>query len=45
MQRLLGYGNVVIDNASDIGGETVLKNIQNPRQYADMILRELRRFR
>jgi membrane protein YdbS with pleckstrin-like domain len=44
-QRLMGYGNVVIDNASDIGGETVLKNIQNPRQYADMILRELRRFR
>jgi membrane protein YdbS with pleckstrin-like domain len=45
MQRLLGYGNVVIDNASDIGGETVLKNIQTPRQYADMILREMRRFR
>ncbi|HYJ45190.1 MAG TPA: PH domain-containing protein [Pyrinomonadaceae bacterium] len=45
MQRLLGYGNVVIDNASDIGGETVLRNIQNPRQYADMLLRELRRFR
>ena len=45
MQRLLGYGNVVIDNASDIGGETILKNIQNPRQYADMLLRELRRFR
>lgn len=45
IQRLLGYGNVVIDNASEIGGETVLKNIQNPRQYADMLLRELRRFR
>ena len=45
IQRLLGYGNVVIDNASDIGGETVLRNIQNPRQYADMLLRELRRFR
>jgi membrane protein YdbS with pleckstrin-like domain len=45
IQRLLGYGNVVIDNASDIGGETVLKNIHDPRQYADMLLRELRRFR
>lgn len=44
MQRLLGYGNVVIDNASEIGGETVLRNIHNPRQYADMLLRELRRF-
>lgn len=45
MQRLLGYGNVIIDNASDIGGETVLRNIHNPRQYADLLLRELRRFR
>jgi membrane protein YdbS with pleckstrin-like domain len=45
MQRLLGYGNVIIDNASDIGGETVLHNIHNPRQYADLLLRELRRFR
>ncbi|HEX8843432.1 MAG TPA: PH domain-containing protein [Pyrinomonadaceae bacterium] len=43
-QRLLGYGNVVIDNASEFGGETVLRNIHNPRQYADMLLRELRRF-
>jgi membrane protein YdbS with pleckstrin-like domain len=45
MQRLLGYGNVIIDNASDIGGETILRNIHNPRQYADLLLRELRRFR
>ena len=44
MQRLLGYGNVVIDNASEIGGSTVLHNIHNPRQYADLLLRELRRF-
>lgn len=44
MQRLLGYGNVVIDNASELGGSTVLQNIHNPRQYADLLLRELRRF-
>lgn len=44
MQRLLGYGNVVIDNASEIGGSTVMHNIHNPRQYADLLLRELRRF-
>lgn len=44
MQRLLGYGNVVIDNASELGGSTVLHNIHNPRQYADLLLRELRRF-
>ena len=43
-QRLLGYGNVVIDNASELGGSTTMRNIHNPRQYADLLLRELRRF-
>lgn len=45
LQRLLGYGNVIIDNASEIGGSTVLHNIHDPRKYADLLLRELRRFR
>jgi membrane protein YdbS with pleckstrin-like domain len=44
LQRLLGYGNVVIDNASELGGSTVLHNVHNPRHYADLLLRELRRF-
>jgi uncharacterized membrane protein YdbT with pleckstrin-like domain len=44
LQRLLGYGNVLIDNASELGGSTVLHNIHNPRQYADLLMRELRRF-
>ena len=44
LQRLLGYGNVVIDNASELGGSTVLRNIHDPRKYADLLLRELRRF-
>lgn len=43
-QRLLGYGNLVIDNASEYGGTTVLRNIQDPRRHADMLLRELRRW-
>jgi membrane protein YdbS with pleckstrin-like domain len=43
-QRLLGYGNVVIDNASEMGGTTVMRNIHDPRKYADLLLRELRRF-
>lgn len=45
MQRLLGYGNVIIDNASELGGSTVMHNIHDPRKYADLLLRELRRFR
>jgi len=43
-QRLLGFGNLVIENANDTGGVTVLKNINDPRKHADMLLRELRRF-
>jgi len=44
-QRLLRFGNVVIDNASESGGQTVLRNIPDPRRHADQILRELRRWR
>ena len=44
LQRLLGFGDVVIDNASEVGGTTVLHNINNPRHYADLVLRELRRW-
>jgi uncharacterized membrane protein YdbT with pleckstrin-like domain len=43
LQRLLGFGDVVVDNASEIGGTTVLHNINNPRHYADLILREMAR--
>ncbi|HJQ31777.1 MAG TPA: PH domain-containing protein [Pyrinomonadaceae bacterium] len=43
-QRLLRFGNVVIDNASEASGETVLRNIPDPRRHADQILRELRRW-
>jgi uncharacterized membrane protein YdbT with pleckstrin-like domain len=41
-QRILGFGDVIIDNASEMGGTTVLHNISNPRRYADLLLRELR---
>jgi membrane protein YdbS with pleckstrin-like domain len=43
-QRLLGFGDLVVDNASELGGTTVLHNINNPRHYADLLLRELRRW-
>lgn len=41
-QRLLGFGDVVIDNASEDGGKIVLKNIGSPRKYADILLRQMR---
>lgn len=43
-QRLLRFGNLVIDNASETGGTTVLRNIPDPRRHADLLLRELRRW-
>lgn len=43
-QRILGFGDVIVDNASEEGGTTVLKNINSPRHYADLLLRELRRW-
>jgi membrane protein YdbS with pleckstrin-like domain len=43
-QRVLGFGDVLVDNASELGGSTVLHNINNPRHYADLLLRELRRW-
>ncbi len=42
-QRLLGFGDLIVDNASELGGTTILHNISKPRHYADLLLRELRR--
>lgn len=43
-QRVMGFGDIIVDNASEIGGSTVLHNINKPRHYADLLLRELRRW-
>jgi membrane protein YdbS with pleckstrin-like domain len=43
-QRLMGFGDIIIDNASEIGGSIVMHNISKPRHYADLLLRELRRW-
>ena len=41
-QRMLGFGNLVIDNASENGGKIILKNINTPKKYADDLLRQMR---
>jgi membrane protein YdbS with pleckstrin-like domain len=43
-QRLLGFGDLIIENASEVGGTTVMHNIPAPRRRADELLRELRRW-
>jgi membrane protein YdbS with pleckstrin-like domain len=44
MQRLFGFGDLVIENANEVGGQTLLDNIPNPRRHAELLLRELRRW-
>jgi membrane protein YdbS with pleckstrin-like domain len=43
-QRLLGFGDLIIDNASELGGKTLMHNIPSPRRRAEELLRELRRW-
>ena len=43
-QRVMGFGDIIVDNASELGGTTILHNINKPRHYADLLLRELRRW-
>ncbi|CAN5122252.1 hypothetical protein BH20ACI1_BH20ACI1_31960 [soil metagenome] len=42
-QRLLGFGNLVIENAGENNSQIVLKNINSPRKYADALLKQMRR--
>lgn len=43
MQRMLGFGDLVVDNASDDGEKVTLRNINKPRHYADALLRQMKR--
>ena len=42
MQRLLGFGDLIIDNASEDGGKIVLDDIDSPKKYSEIMLRQMR---
>lgn len=42
MQRMLGFGDIMIDNASEDGGKVILDDIDSPRKYADLVLKQMR---
>jgi membrane protein YdbS with pleckstrin-like domain len=42
-QRLLGFGDVVIENAGEEGGRVTLKNVDSPRRYADIMMKQMTR--
>ncbi len=41
-QRMLGFGDLIIENAGETGGKIVLKNINSPKKYADVLLKQMR---
>lgn len=41
-QRLLGFGNIVIENANEIDDRIILHNINSPKKYADILLKQMR---
>lgn len=42
-QRLLGFGDLIIENANENDGKIVLKNINSPKKYAEILLKQMRR--
>lgn len=41
-QRMLGFGNLIIENANETDGKIVLKNINSPKKHADTLLKQMR---
>ena len=42
-QRMLGFGNLIIENAGENDSRIVLKNINSPKKYMDVLLKQMRR--
>jgi len=42
--RMLGLGDIRIDNASESLGQIVIHGVRDPKRYADLVLAELRRW-
>ena len=43
LQRILGFGDLVIENASENESEIILKNINSPKKHANILLKQMRR--
>lgn len=41
-QRLLGFGNLEIENAGENDSKITLRNINSPRKYAEILLKQMR---
>jgi len=43
IQRVLGVGNIEIENANENDANILLRNINSPREYADRLMKQMRR--
>ncbi len=43
MQRMLGFGDVEIENANESDARIVLKNINSPKEHAQILLKQMRK--
>jgi uncharacterized membrane protein YdbT with pleckstrin-like domain/ribosomal protein L40E len=41
-QRMLGFVNLVIENAGETEGKIILQNINQPKKHADILLKQMR---
>lgn len=41
-QRMLGFGNLIIENANEADGKIILKDINSPKKHADALLKQMR---
>jgi uncharacterized membrane protein YdbT with pleckstrin-like domain len=41
-QRMLGFGDLIIENANESDGKIILKDINSPKKYADALLKQMR---
>jgi hypothetical protein len=40
---MLGFGDLIIENANEADKQIKLKNINNPKDYADILLKQMRK--
>ena len=40
---MLGFGDLIIENANERDGKIILKNVNSPKKYADALLKQMRR--
>ena len=41
-QRMIGIGNLIVENANESDAPIILKNINSPKKYADVLLKQMR---